>query len=326
MVCEICEISRRCSCPTRSKRTGNHTESSFSTIWLVSSIRISATVMFSHIRIIEGCAALAVEKWIRLFTAIGVLQAVVIHPKCSWHTFAVEQLIQAFFQKCRAWPASPSSLAIISSFDVSGLRVSSPAVPSNKRTWGKTTRVRVCGGTSRQTTDQEALLLRGRGCNSAGRPRGGRLRAPAKADYIRLSFQTVRGRKGSRTREEKKEGEWRGQRSGWTGGGAESIWESSLSFSVPTSTSRQLPLVSHIQLVFRSSRLTWSRPRSRRTFPPRFVLSFSGSDPLCFPCFGDSLSSCLSHLSAIIASFFFLLPVSVSRNGGEWHMIIIVLE
>lgn len=87
----------------------------------------------------------------------------------------------------------------------------SPSVLFNKQTWGKTTRVWVCGGTSRQTTDQEALLLRGRGCNSAGRPCGGRLRAPAKADYIRLSFRPCEDKKGVRRKRKKREsGEGKG--------------------------------------------------------------------------------------------------------------------
>lgn len=62
MICKICYISKWCSCPTRSRRMSNHTDSSFSTIWLVSSIRICAAVMFSHIWIIEGCAAFAVDS------------------------------------------------------------------------------------------------------------------------------------------------------------------------------------------------------------------------------------------------------------------------
>lgn len=62
MICKMCEISKWCSCPARSKRMSNRTESLFFTIWLVSSIRISATVMFSYIWIIEFCAALAVDS------------------------------------------------------------------------------------------------------------------------------------------------------------------------------------------------------------------------------------------------------------------------
>lgn len=114
--------------------------------------------------------------------------------------------------------------------------------------------------------------------------------------------------RGAKTREIRK---MRGCRRSWTRGGAKSIWVSSRSFSILTSTSQQLLLVFHLRTVFCSFQLTWPYPHPFSTFPLFFFLVSSGFDLLYRLYSSESLLSRLSHLLAI---FVFFLSLSVSRH------------
>lgn len=149
----------------------------------------------------------------------------------------------------------------------------------------------VWGGMFGQMTDPEALLLQGRGYNSSAGGLQLKLRASIGASAYegwgkrskehRGALETAKERLGPG--EEKEEGK--------------SIWESSLSFSVLTSTSHQLLLVFHLQLVFCPFRLTWSHPNTTAT---RFLSAFFSPFLFCLNCLpllysSESLLSRLFH-------------------------------